>query len=142
MFDFIKPEVSGMKNVIIAYDTYAQNIWGKKGGGIPHSMMSEFASWYFKQRFGPPLILNSVRSQNMIAIAEAKAHQVAAEHFNGRTTVFAVLIGMMTAENIRTDGIDFAALSPITSKCTTSNHFKVHHFGWVFFAGLSGWLAR
>jgi hypothetical protein len=33
-------------------------------------------------------------------------------------------------------------LSPITSKCTTSNHFKVHHFGWVFSAGLSGWLAR
>jgi hypothetical protein len=24
-------------------------------------------------------------------------------------------------------------LSPITSKCTTCDHFKVHHFGWVFF---------
>jgi hypothetical protein len=34
------------------------------------------------------------------------------------------------------------ALSRITSKCTTCNHFKVHHFGWVFSAGLRGWLAR
>ena len=33
-------------------------------------------------------------------------------------------------------------VSPITSKCTTCNHFKVHHFGWVFSAGLSWWLAR
>ena len=33
-------------------------------------------------------------------------------------------------------------LSRITSKCTTCNHFKVHHFGWVFSAGLRGWLAR
>ena len=24
------------------------------------------------------------------------------------------------------------ALSPITSKCTTCDHFKVHHFGWGF----------
>jgi hypothetical protein len=24
-------------------------------------------------------------------------------------------------------------LSPITSKCTTCDHFKVHHFGRVFF---------
>lgn len=116
MFDFIKPEVSGMKNVIIAYDTYAQSIWGKRGGGIPHSMMSEFATWYFTQRFGPPLIINPVRSQNMKAVAEAKAHQVAAEHFNGQMTVFAVLVGMMTAENIRTDGIDFAALRRLLSK--------------------------
>jgi hypothetical protein len=33
-------------------------------------------------------------------------------------------------------------VSRITSKCTTCNHFKVHHFGWVFSAGLRGWLAR
>jgi|GEM_PF-4515705 len=26
-------------------------------------------------------------------------------------------------------------LSPITSKCTTCDHFKVHHFGWVFSDG-------
>jgi len=35
-----------------------------------------------------------------------------------------------------------ARVSRITSKCTTCNHFKVHHFGWVFSAGLRGWLAR
>ena len=29
-------------------------------------------------------------------------------------------------------------VSRITSKCTTCNHFKVHHFGWVFSAGLRG----
>jgi hypothetical protein len=23
-------------------------------------------------------------------------------------------------------------VSPITSKCTTCDHFKVHHFGWGF----------
>jgi hypothetical protein len=23
-------------------------------------------------------------------------------------------------------------LSPVTSKCTTCDHFKVHHFGWGF----------
>lgn len=116
MFDFIKPEVSGMKNVIIWYDQYAQSIWGKKGGGIPHSMMSEFATWYFKHRFGPPLIMNPERSQNMMSVAEAKAHQVTADHFNGQMTVYAVLVGMMIAENIRTDGIDFAALRRLLSK--------------------------
>ena len=116
MFDFIKPEVSGMKNVIIWYDKYAQSIWGKKGCGIPHSMMSEFATWYFKHRFGPPLIMNPERSQNMMSVAEAKAHQVTADHFNGQMTVYAVLVGMMTAENTRTDGIDFAALRRLLSK--------------------------
>ena len=33
-------------------------------------------------------------------------------------------------------------LSPVTSKCTTCDHFKVHHLGWVFSDGLRGWLAR
>ncbi len=116
MFDFLKPEVSGMKNVIIAYDTYAQSIWGRRGGGIPHSMMSEFATWYFKHRFGQSVILNPVRSQNMIAIAEARTHEVATEYFNGQITVLAILIGMMTAENIQTDGIDFAALKRLLAK--------------------------
>ena len=38
----------------------------------------------------------------------------------------------------------FSALdvSPVTSKCTTCDHFKVHHLGWVFSDGLRGWLAR
>lgn len=116
MFDFIKPEVSCMKNVIVGYDTYAKNIWGRRGGGIPNSMMSDYATWYFKLRLGPPLILNPVRSENMIAIAEAKAHQVAAEYFNGQITVYAILVGLMTAENFRTDGIDFSALRRLLSK--------------------------
>ena len=30
-------------------------------------------------------------------------------------------------------GTVFRGLSPITSKCTTCDHFKVHHFGRVFF---------
>jgi hypothetical protein len=116
MFDFIKPEVSSMKSVIFAYDTYAKNLWRRKGGGIPNSMMSDYATWYFKIRLGPPLILNPVRSENMIAIAEAKAHQVAAQNYNGQITVFAILIGLMTAENCRTDRIDFAALGRLLSK--------------------------
>ena len=33
-------------------------------------------------------------------------------------------------------------LSPITSKCTTCDHFKVHHSGRVFSDGLRAWLAR
>ena len=31
------------------------------------------------------------------------------------------------------DSIENVKLSPITSKCTTCDHFKVHHFGRVFF---------
>jgi hypothetical protein len=38
--------------------------------------------------------------------------------------------------------VNIFLMSRITSKCTTCNHFKVHHFGWVFSAGLRGWLAR
>jgi hypothetical protein len=34
------------------------------------------------------------------------------------------------------------SVSPVTSKCTTCGHFKVHHFGWVFSDGLRGRLAR
>jgi len=40
---------------------------------------------------------------------------------------------------------DHPAVSPVTSKCTTCGHmlgFKVHHFGWLFFASLRGDLAR
>ena len=29
-------------------------------------------------------------------------------------------------------------VSPITSKCTTCDHFKVHHFGWGISGGLRG----
>lgn len=116
MFDFIKPEVSGMKNLIIAYDVYAKNIWRKSGGGIPSSMMSDFATWYFKQRLGPPLIFNQIRSQTMIAIAEAKTSEIAHVYFKGQITVYAILVGMMTAENIRTDKIDLSALKRLLSK--------------------------
>jgi hypothetical protein len=40
------------------------------------------------------------------------------------------------------DAISVVKLSPVTSKCTTCGHFKVHHFGWVFSDGLRGRLAR
>ena len=37
-------------------------------------------------------------------------------------------------------GYTYTFMSPITSKCTTCDHFKVHHFGWVISAGLRrGW---
>ena len=49
----------------------------------------------------------------------------------------------MSFQRLQALGADAkSAVSPITSKCTGSNHFKVHHFGWVFSAGLRGWLAR
>jgi hypothetical protein len=34
--------------------------------------------------------------------------------------------------------IESDLLSPITSKCTTCDHFKVHHFGWGISGGLRG----
>jgi hypothetical protein len=118
MFDFIfKPEISAMKNVLIAYDSYSQSIsLGRKGGGIPFSMMGEFASWYFKQRLGFPLIINPVRSQNMITIAEATTRRIAEQNHGGQITVYAVLLGLLTAENIRTDKIDFVALRNLANK--------------------------
>ena len=117
MFDFIfKPEISAMKNVLIAYDSYSQSIWGRKGGGVPDPMMGEFASWYFKQRLGFPLIINPVRSQNMITIAEATTRRIAEQNHGGQITVYAVLLGLLTAENIRTDKIDFVALRKLANK--------------------------
>jgi hypothetical protein len=38
--------------------------------------------------------------------------------------------------------LNSTALSPVTSKCTTYGHFKVHHRGWVCSEGLRGTLAR
>jgi hypothetical protein len=117
MFDFIlKPEISAMKYVLKAYDSYAESLWGRKGGGITHSGMADFSTWCFKQRLGYPLILNPVKSQNMIAIAEAKVRQTADQYHSGQITVFAVLVGLLTAENIRTEKIDFAALRRLVEK--------------------------
>jgi hypothetical protein len=39
-------------------------------------------------------------------------------------------------------GLHTRAVSPVTSKCTTCDHFKVHHRGWVFSDALRGALAR
>ena len=105
-----------MKNLVRAYDSYTLSLWGRKGGVIPLSMMNEFATWFFKIRLGPPLIINPIRSRNMIAIADATAHKIAAEHFNGQITVYCILIGMLNAENMRTDNIDFSALRRVLSK--------------------------
>jgi hypothetical protein len=116
MFDFLKPEVSGIKNVLSAYDAYAQSIWGRPGGGIMPSMMRDFSTAYFRYRFGPPFITNPTRSINMINIAEQTNDTISNEYHGGQVTIYSILVGMMTAENIRTDRIDFDAIRRILSK--------------------------
>lgn len=54
MFSFLKPEVSGMKNILNAYATYKQQMGVM--ADLSSEQMFEFADWYFRLRLGPQMV--------------------------------------------------------------------------------------
>lgn len=97
MFDFLKPEVGGLKNVLNAYFAYkAQN-----GiiGDVPADDMLEFAHGYYRVRLGPPLVSVSKARGVQAAAHTALQHYMASGH-SPHVTLVGVLLGLLAAEGM------------------------------------------
>lgn len=94
MFGFLKPEVSGMKNVLNAYFTY------KTQNGISSDLnpdqLREFAYWYYSIRLGPQL--TGAQSELKTRIAKERFDYISQMNHDGFTLV-TVLRGLLLAEN-------------------------------------------
>lgn len=107
MFDFAKPEVSGLKNVLKMYFIFKEMNYAIDD--IAPSQMDEFAQWYFTQRLGPPLIPHG-RSEKMQSTAVTTTLTCRAMEGNGNITILHILFGLMAAEGISGKSPDIAAL--------------------------------
>lgn len=92
MFGFLKPEVSGLKNVLNAYFTYKS----KHGllADLNHDQLRDFAYWYYSIRLGPQIVGN--RSQIMEKIANERFEYIS--HSDGKPTIASILQGLLIAE--------------------------------------------
>ena len=92
MFGFLKPEVSGLKNVLNAYFKY------KNQFGIMTDLNSDelrgFADWYYCIRLGPQMM--GVQSEIKIKIARERFDYLSRD--NQGPTIMTVLQGLLIAE--------------------------------------------
>jgi len=109
MFDFLKPEVSGIKNVIISYFAYKQH--NEIQGDIPLDQMDRFAEWYFNFRLGPPLVSPSdaYRMQNI-------ARENLKERHTDHITLLDILYALMASEGMGGRSLDISAIKKVFSK--------------------------
>lgn len=106
MFGFLKPEVSGFKNVLNGYFQFQAQTGLLEG--VESDLVKTFAVFYYQQRLGPPLIRDSARSIQMYNVAMRTAEAVA--EAEGSWTLVAILKGLLAAEGIDWRGIDYVAL--------------------------------
>ena len=113
MFDFTKPEVSGLKNVLKAYF----NIKQRQGlsDDLPPEMMAEFAWWYYDFRLGPPLV-SAANAVVMHATAERAMKSFSASNFGGNINLICILYGLMAAEGMPGANLDLQALRKVFDK--------------------------
>jgi hypothetical protein len=88
MFDFIKPEVNGLKNVLNAYFAF-KNQQGIRGD-VPEDRMLEFAYYYYGIRLG------GAKSQTAIA----ELNRYLASGHSSNVTIVSVLLGLLAAEGM------------------------------------------
>jgi hypothetical protein len=113
MFDFLKPEVSGLKNVLMAYFAFKQQHFII--GDVPTELMHEFAQWYYAFRLGPPLI-PAHKAQQMQATAHRTVDQCLAYESRANVTLVDVLLGLLAAEGITNRSPNSVALGRMFDK--------------------------
>jgi hypothetical protein len=97
MFDFLKPEVSGLKNVLNAYFAFKQQF--SIIGDVPPERMNEFAHWYYAIRLGPPMI-PAHKAHQMQTTALSTVEQCLASGRCPNVTLVDVLFGLLAAEGM------------------------------------------
>lgn len=109
MFDFLKPEVSGMKNVLNGYFAFKN----QNGilGDVPPEQMETFAKWYFSVRLGPPLVAASKAS-----VMQALAHANLSCHRMDHLTLVDVLLALLAAEGMDNRNPNSVALAKVFDK--------------------------
>lgn len=107
MFDFIKPEVSSLKNVLEMYFIFKEMHF--LIDDIPPAQMDEFAEWYFTHRLGPPLVSHD-RAPQMQSVAASTTLACRNMEGDGNITIIHILFGLMTAEGMGSKTPDISAL--------------------------------
>ena len=97
MFDFLKPEVSGLKNVLNAYFGFKQQF--SIIGDVPPEKMEEFAQWYYSIRLGPPMI-PAEKAYQMQSTAMATVESCLASGRCPNVTIIDILFGLLAAEGM------------------------------------------
>ena len=113
MFDFLKPEVSGLKNVLMAYFAFKQQYFII--GDVPPERMKEFAIWYYAFRLGPPLVPVH-KAQHMQATAHKTLDQCLALGRCPNVTLIDVLFGLLAAEGVTNRSPNSVALGRMFDK--------------------------
>ena len=112
MFDFLKAEVSGFKNVLNGYfDFKAQT------GTLENSdddILKTFALFYYQRRLGPPLVRDSIKAMQMYNLAIRTAESLAESQ--GSWDLIIILKGLLAAENMDWQNIDMVALRKVSFK--------------------------
>ncbi len=112
MFGFLKPEVSGFKNVLNGYFDF------KARTGVleddSEEYLREFADYYYQIRLGPPLVRDPIKAMQMNSIAMRTAESLAQSQ--GGWSLIVILKGLLAAENMDWQNIDMVALRKLSFK--------------------------
>ena len=111
MFGFLKPEVSGFKNVLQGYFSFKAN-----SGLIndAEELLKTFAVFYYQQRLGPAVVGDQMRSLQMYNLAMRTAESIAEQE--GCWTLVTILRGLLAAEGMDWQNLDFVALRKASFK--------------------------
>ncbi len=96
MLDFLKNEVSGLKNVLNAYFAFKNHLL--LSGDLLPEQMEQFAQWYYSFRLGPPMIPEH-KAYLMQQTALSYARQKNYSQYSSMT-ILDILFGLLQAEDV------------------------------------------
>ena len=114
MFDFLKPEVSGFKNVLNGYFAYTNQFDRSDSDMRNSAFFEDFAEYYYSIRLGPPLVSNPADAVRMKTNADLTSRQLKGS--DGSWNLLIILKGLLAAEGMDYHNIDLAALRKLLNK--------------------------
>ena len=114
MFDFLKPEVSGFKNVLNGYFAYITQFDRSDSDMRNGAFFKDFAEYYYSIRLGPPLVRDPMKALQMNTLAMRTAKSLEDSH--GSWNLLIILKGLLAAEGMDYHNIDLAALRKSLNK--------------------------